>query len=65
VKRHVDGTVTFKFGRYIEHIDMRHLGLFESYEALKYAAITAGLSLSEEPLEELFRIARGLDRERP
>lgn len=61
VRRHVDGTVTFKSERYIEHIDVRHLGLLETYEALKYAAITAGLSLNEHTLEELFRLARGLD----
>lgn len=65
VTRNADGTATFRTighnGRpYVEHIDTRDLGMFQTYERLKYAAITAGMSLSEQTLHDLFRIAKGL-----
>lgn len=65
VRRNADGTVTFKTrkpnGRwYYEHIDVQHKGMLETYDAIRYAAVTAGLSLSEPLLEDLLREARGL-----
>ena len=60
LRRNRDGTATFRYGRYVEHIDPRHLGLMQTYEAIKYAAITAGLPLTEETLLDLMQTARGL-----
>ncbi len=57
---HKDGTITFKSGRYVEHIDIRFIGYLETYERLKIAALTAGFSLKESTLEELLKEARGL-----
>jgi hypothetical protein len=52
--------VTFRYGRYIESFDIQDLGVYETYERVKYAAITAGLKLSEDTLEKLLREVRGL-----
>lgn len=60
-----DGTVTFKSGRYVEHIDIRWIGYLETYERLKLAALSAGFSLSQSTLEELLKEARGLKGELP
>jgi hypothetical protein len=34
--------------------------MLQTYEALKWAAVTAGIPLEEDTLMELFREARGL-----
>jgi hypothetical protein len=54
------GVVTFKYGRYVESFDIRDLGFLQTYERIKFAAITAGLPLTEETLEDLFREVKGL-----
>ena len=53
LKRNEDGTVTIQSGRYREHVDVRFKGPFDTYEAIKWAIITAGFSLPEEEIEEL------------
>lgn len=60
LRRNSDGTVTFRSGKYIEHFDPREKGLMETYEHIRIAAVTAGLSLSQPLLEELLHEARGL-----
>jgi hypothetical protein len=60
LRRNRDGTVTFRSGRYVEHIDVRMLGMLETYEAIRYAAVTAGVSLTDDLLAELLREARNL-----
>jgi len=60
LRRNRDGTVTFKTGRYRESFDARDKGLYETYEYIKMLAVTAGMSLSQELLEDLLREARGL-----
>jgi hypothetical protein len=62
LRRYADGTVEFRAGSYRETIDAANLGDWETYEWIKWAAITAGISLTEEYLEELFREARGMGR---
>jgi len=52
--------VTFKYGRYVESFDVEMLGAYETYERIRYAAITAGLSLNDETMAELLREAKGL-----
>lgn len=58
--RHKDGTVTFKFGRYIEHFIVSDKTYVETYEYIKWTAITAGLQLNQETLEDLLRRVRNL-----
>jgi len=60
LRRNKDGTVTFRCGRYVESFDARDKGLLETYEYIRVAAVTAGLSLSEESLADLMREVRGL-----
>lgn len=60
LRRNADGTATFRYEGYVQHVDVANLGLLETYEHVKFAAICAGLQLSEETLDELFRAARGL-----
>jgi hypothetical protein len=65
LRRNADGTVTFKTrkpnGRwYVEHFSTDDKGLLQTYEYIKAAAVTAGISLSEPLLEELLREAQGL-----
>lgn len=60
IKRHGDGTVTFRSGRYVENIDIRYKGMLETYEAIKYAAISAHIVLNQDTLEEVLREAKGL-----
>lgn len=55
-----NGTVTFRYGRYVESFDIRDLGFLQTYERIKFAAITAGLPLTEQTLEDLFREVKGL-----
>lgn len=59
-RRNADGTVTFRVGRYIEHIDASNMGSVELYDRLQYAAITANLPLTEKTLMELWEEAKGL-----
>lgn len=63
LKRHKDGTVTLRCPetRYVEHIDASGKGYMETYEAVRFAAITAGFSPTADDLMELFREAKGLD----
>lgn len=60
LRRNNDGTVTFRSGRYVEHIDVSTKGLMETYDALKYAAICAEVPVSDDILEDLMREAKGL-----
>ena len=60
LRRNKDGTATFRYGRYVESFDVEGKGLYETYEAIKWIAITAGIELSDGVLEEFFREARGL-----
>lgn len=60
LRRNRDGTVTFKYGRYVESFDVEGKGLYETYEAIKWIAVTAGISLSESDLQDLYQEARGL-----
>lgn len=60
LRRTRDGVVTFKYGRYVESFDVEMLGAYETYERIRYAAITAGLSLNDETMAELLREAKGL-----
>ena len=50
--------VTFKCGKYIESFDVEMLGWYETYERVKYAAITAGVSLNEDTIEKLMKEVR-------
>lgn len=60
VKRYKDGTARVKIGRYVEVIDARNLSLYETYDAVRWAAITGGMPLNDETAEEMMRVARGL-----
>lgn len=55
LRRNRDGTVTIRSGRYREHVDVRFKGPFDTYEAIKWAIITAGFSLSEQEIERMVR----------
>jgi hypothetical protein len=55
-----DKVVTFRYNRYVESFDISLLGMYETYERVKYAALTAGLPLNETTLEQLLREVRGL-----
>jgi hypothetical protein len=55
-----NGTVTFRYGKYVESFDIRDLGFLQTYERIKFAAITAGLPLNEDTLQDLFREIKGL-----
>ena len=61
VLQNKDGTVTLCRGRQIvESFDPRGKTLLECYEALRWAAVMAGGSLSEEQLHVLtFDLERG------
>jgi hypothetical protein len=48
-----DGTLTLRRDRYIETIDLREKSPFERYEAIRWAALTAGVQLDEDHLAEL------------
>ncbi len=52
--------VTFKAGRYIEAFDVSVLGIFDTAERIKWAAITCGIRLNEQTLHDLLLEARGL-----
>lgn len=58
--RSTKGIVTFQYGKYIESFDVEVVGIYETYERIKWAAITAGLTLTEETMEQLTQEARGL-----
>lgn len=60
IRRNKDETITFRYGGYVEHLGIEGKGMLQIYEGIKYAAITAGLSLTEETLEELLRESQGL-----
>jgi hypothetical protein len=65
VRRNADGTATFRVRRenrsdYIEHFDPRIQGPVQTWEQLKWAAVTAGFGLSDDMLEQLMREVRGL-----
>lgn len=55
-----NGVVTFKFEGYIESFDVQVLGVYETYERIRWAAITAGITLTEVSMEQLLLEARGL-----
>jgi hypothetical protein len=61
VRRFADGNAEFRAGRYRQIIPVKDLGMVETYEAIKWAAIVGGIYLEEEHLEELFRQARGME----
>ena len=42
-----DGTVTVKHGREIAHVDVRGMTLFEAIDAVRWAAIGAGIAVAE------------------
>lgn len=65
IRRNRDGTITFRFGRYVEHIGIEGKGFLQIYESIKYAAITAGLSLTDSHVEELLREVQGLTDDIP
>jgi hypothetical protein len=54
------GVVTFTYGRYVESFDIRGLGMYEVYERIRFAALTAGLPLSQDSLEQLLREVKRL-----
>jgi hypothetical protein len=65
VRRNRDGTVTLRAAlpdgrKYVEHFDVESKGLLETFESVRFAALTAGLHLSDRSLEDLLREARGL-----
>ena len=60
VRRNKDNTVTVRFGDYVEHFDISTKGMYETYEYIKYAMISAGLSPDGETLEELLREVKQL-----
>jgi hypothetical protein len=60
LRRNADGTATFKYGKYRESFEVVNKGYVETYEAIKYAAITAGIVLSEEILDEFLHEAKQL-----
>lgn len=53
LKRNGDGTVTIRSGRYREHVDVRFKGPFDTYEAIKWAIITAGFSFDDAEIEQM------------
>jgi len=59
VRKNADGTATIRVGRYVEHLDA-HLSPMEAFDAVKWALVTAGVPLSDDTTEEIWRIARGL-----
>jgi hypothetical protein len=61
IRRNKDGTVTFRTKTFVEHFDGRDKGMLETYEYIKTLAVTAGISLNQETLEELLRDVRGLN----
>lgn len=68
LRPNADGTATFRARRpdgrrYVEHFDVRDKGLVETYEAIRWSAVTAGLPLGEDMLEDLMREVRGLKGE--
>lgn len=55
-----DKVVTFRYRGYVESFDISNLGMYETYERVKYAALTAGLRLDHSTLEKLLREVRRL-----
>jgi len=62
LRKNKDGTVTLRCPEthYVEHIDVSNKGFMETYDAVRFAAITAGFHPTDEDLQELFREAKGL-----
>jgi hypothetical protein len=58
--RRTGSTVVFKSGDYVESFDVEVLGAYQTWERIKWAAFTSGVSLSDVVLEELLLEARGL-----
>lgn len=56
-----NGTVTFKYGSFVESFDIEFLGPYDTFERIRYAAITAGISLSDETLEQLLREVKNFE----
>jgi hypothetical protein len=56
-----NGVVTFKTGRYVESFDIRDLSIYESWERIRFAALTAGITLNEDTVTKLLREVKGLD----
>jgi hypothetical protein len=63
VKRYKDGTARVRIGRYVEIIEVANLSLYETFDAIRWAAITGGLPINDETAEEMMRVARGLKKE--
>lgn len=59
VRKNADGTATVRVGRYVEHLPA-HYSPMEAYDAMKWILITADIPVSDDTVEELWRIARGL-----
>jgi hypothetical protein len=53
VIRNTDGTITVRVGRKVEHISTSTKSKAEIFEAVKYAAISKGASLSDEALTQV------------
>ena len=60
LRRLRSGVVVFRYGSYIESFDVEVIGPLQTYERNKWAAITAGLQLNQDTLDDLMREAKGL-----
>jgi hypothetical protein len=60
LRRNSDGTVTFRCERYVEHFSVKDKTYVETYEAIRWGCLTAGLELQQDTLEELLREVRNL-----
>jgi phosphoribosylformylglycinamidine (FGAM) synthase-like amidotransferase family enzyme len=48
VRKNADETVTIKANNYVESVDISVKSVFEKYEAVRWAIITAGFSYTDE-----------------
>jgi hypothetical protein len=53
LRSNADGTITFRYDRYVEHFERK--GPFDTYENIKWAAISAGINLDEHTLTQLYQ----------
>jgi hypothetical protein len=53
-----DGTITVKVGRAVEHISTHGKDKAQIYDAVKYAAISKGVNLSDISLIEILNKVR-------
>jgi hypothetical protein len=61
VLKRTRNVVTFKYENYVEHFDVEFKDAVEIYTAIKWGAITAGLTLSHATLKQLLKEVRKLD----